>query len=217
MALESYRQKRDFTQTSEPVGGRKNSPMHRSRKLADGGLFVVQKHAALRLHYDLRLEVNGVLKSWAVPKGPSLNPKDRRLAVAVEDHPFDYANFEGTIPKGNYGAGSVIVWDRGTFESKNIEAGLKEGNIKFELKGEKLRGRWVLVRMHDNGSGETDAVNRNWLLIKERDEFANPLGDVTADLPKSVLCGKTVESIDKQEADKRTKQKAKRARADGRA
>src|ERR1700754_799186 len=153
MGLTEYKKKRSFKDTPEPTGGK--SVKHQLT-------FVIQKHAASRLHYDFRLELKGVLKSWAVPKGPSLNPKDKRLAMQVEDHPFDYADFEGVIPSG-YGAGVVMVWDRGTWtpEVDDVDAALKKGELKFRLDGVKLKGRWVLVR---TGQGKA------WLLIKHRDE-----------------------------------------------
>lgn len=162
--LKAYRAKRDFAQTAEPSGSRRvaEAPMRR---------FVIQKHAASRLHYDFRLEVDGVLKSWAVTKGPSINPRDKRLAVEVEDHPLDYGDFEGTIPKGQYGGGTVMLWDRGTWEtaSENPSQSLKKGELKFTLHGQKLQGSWVLVRMKtDRNAGHRS----NWLLIKHRDEFA---------------------------------------------
>src|ERR1700761_1322539 len=147
-ALTVYRTKRDFTKTDEPSGEHRVAPSRRLR-------FVVQKHAATRLHYDLRLEWEGVFKSWAVTKGPSLNPADKRLAVEVEDHPLDYGDFEGTIPKGEYGGGTVMLWDRGFWApSGDPEAMLKKGDLKFVLEGEKLHGGWVLVRMrHDRNAG----------------------------------------------------------------
>ncbi|MGB6201047.1 MAG: DNA ligase D [Candidatus Acidiferrales bacterium] len=158
--LREYRRKRDFSKTGEPIG--KKEPMVRNR-------FVVQKHAARRLHYDLRLEFDGVLKSWAVPKGPSLNPGDKRLAIEVEDHPLSYREFEGTIPKGNYGAGEVIVWDAGTYETEGPETAgqqYRRGEWKFKLFGKKLRGSFVLVRLRRS------ADHKEWLLIKHRDEEA---------------------------------------------
>lgn len=140
MALEAYRQKRDFSKTPEPKGS--------ARKTASASSFVVQKHDARRLHYDFRLEMDGVLKSWAVTRGPSLVPSEKRLAVHVEDHPLDYGGFEGTIPKGEYGGGAVIVWDRGTWTPLgDAKKGLAKGHLEFELDGEKLSGRWHLVRM----------------------------------------------------------------------
>ena len=160
--LSTYRKKRDFEQTAEPSGDRPVKPSERRR-------FVIQKHAATRLHYDLRLEFDGVFKSWAVTRGPSLDPHDKRLAVEVEDHPLDYGDFEGTIPKGQYGGGTVQLWDRGYWESEDPEKGFKKGDLKFTLYGDKLGGSWVLVRMrHDRDGGK----RTNWLLIKHRDEYA---------------------------------------------
>src|SRR5579864_2088408 len=161
-ALETYRAKRDFEKTEEPSGDARVAPSKARR-------FVIQKHAATRLHYDLRLEFDGVFKSWAVTRGPSLDPHDKRLAVEVEDHPLDYGDFEGTIPKGQYGGGTVQLWDRGTWESDDPERGFKKGDLKFTLHGDKLHGSWVLVRMrHDRNGGK----RTNWLLIKHRDEYA---------------------------------------------
>src|SRR5260221_9629109 len=153
--LSQYRRKRDFTKTPEPRGGRRKRAAHPLR-------FVVQKHAARRLHYDFRLEMGGVLKSWAVPKGPSLDPKVKRLAVEVEDHPLDYGDFEGTIPKDQYGGGTVQLWDRGYWipEGDPYE-GLKKGDLKFTLVGERLRGSWVLVRMRwDRKGGSREGGGR---------------------------------------------------------
>lgn len=167
MALTLYNKKRNFKETSEPEGEVKKSVS----KL----IFVVQRHKASRLHYDFRLELDGVLKSWAVPKGPSMNPKDKRLAMMVEDHPYDYKDFEGTIPEGNYGAGIVEIWDSGTYSDienslrekaeKNLRAGLKSGDFKFHLYGKKLKGEFVLVKL----KGKED---NSWLLIKHRDSYA---------------------------------------------
>jgi bifunctional non-homologous end joining protein LigD len=162
--LSTYRKKRDFEKTAEPSGEAAVAPSKQRR-------FVIQKHDASRLHYDLRLEFDGVFKSWAVTKGPSLDPHDKRLAVEVEDHPLDYGDFEGTIPKGQYGGGTVQLWDRGTWESEsgNPEQGFKKGDLKFTLHGDKLHGSWVLVRMrHDRTGGK----RTNWLLIKHRDDYA---------------------------------------------
>ena len=168
MALETYRRKRNFRSTPEPRG--KITPNGKNLS------FVVQKHAARRLHYDFRLEIGGVLASWAIPKGPSLDPKERRLAVHVEDHPLEYGKFEGTIPKGHYGAGSVELWDRGTWiPSGNPRAGLQQGKLKFHLNGKRLSGGWSLVRM---GGGSQERGKDNWLLIKERDESAADNGRV---------------------------------------
>ena len=183
-ALDRYRDKRRFDRTPEPRGG---------ETATEGRLFVVQKHAARRLHYDLRLQFGEVLKSWAVTRGPSLDPADRRLAVHVEDHPLEYGSFEGTIPKEEYGAGAVIVWDRGTWVPVGeSEEGYRNGRLKFRLAGEKLRGGWMLVRLNRRGE-RTD----NWLLIKERDVFARPgEGDaILEQAPASVLSGRLVESL----------------------
>jgi len=186
MALERYRQKRNFKLTPEPPGKLKRP------KLQDLA-FVVQKHAATRLHYDFRLELNGVFLSWAVPKGPSLDPNDKRLAVHVEDHPLEYGDFEGVIPAKQYGAGTVMVWDRGSWKPKTdpVEAYAK-GRLKFDLEGEKLSGGWNLVRSHGSKYGD-----KSWLLIKEADEFARLGSDalVTEDKPQSVLTGRTMEQI----------------------
>jgi bifunctional non-homologous end joining protein LigD len=157
-SLEPYGKTPRFPVNPEPALKRKSSKTRR--------LFVVQKHSARRLHYDFRLEVDGVLKSWAVPKGPSFDPAVKRLAVAVEDHPLDYADFEGVIPEGQYGAGTVAVWDHGNYEPKDdtdVAAALAEGELKFELEGRKLKGIWVLVRMR----------GKNWLLIKHQDRYAS--------------------------------------------
>ena len=159
MPLTAYRRKRDFKVTPEPKG--------KARHSRKGALYVIQKHAASHLHYDFRLELDGVLKSWAVPKGPSLDPGDKRLAVEVEDHPLEYGSFEGTIPKGQYGAGKVVIWDRGTWTPLvDPHEGLRRGNLEFELHGKKLSGRWALIRM--SGRAGEDG-KKNWLLIKERD------------------------------------------------
>lgn len=155
--------------------------------------FVVHKHHARSLHYDLRLESGGVMKSWAVPKGPSLDPADKRLAVEVEDHPLDYGGFEGVIPEGEYGAGRVIIWDRGTFEARpdgeTFEEMLQRGAAKFVLRGEKLRGGFALVRTRWAGR------KNNWLLIKEKDGEARPGTDITAESPLSVVTGRDVEEL----------------------
>ena len=159
-SLTTYRKKRDFEKTSEPSGDVQVAPSTQRR-------FVIQKHDASRLHYDLRLEFDGVFKSWAVTKGPSLDPSDKRLAVEVEDHPLDYGDFEGTIPEGQYGGGTVLLWDRGYWESDDPARGFKKGDLKFTLHGEKLHGSWVLVRMRNDRDG---GKRTNWLLIKHRDD-----------------------------------------------
>jgi len=204
-SLSTYRKKRDFGITSEPRG----EVAHAGKALA----FVIQKHAATRLHYDFRLELDGTLKSWAVPKGPSLDPKVRRMAVHVEDHPISYGGFEGVIPKGQYGAGTVIVWDRGTWVAlEDPREGYRRGKLKFELHGEKLHGRWTLVRMH----GREGERQEPWLLIKENDEEARPASeyDIVEDLPDSVLT-KPKASTKNTKSTKDTKKavKAKKARS----
>lgn len=190
--LAKYRAKRDFAVTPEPAG----SPSQRRARPGRHALsFVIQKHAATRLHYDFRLELDGVLKSWAVAKGPSYNPADKRLAVQVEDHPFEYRDFEGIIPKGQYGGGTVVVWDRGTWEPLgDAHEGLRNGNLKFTLHGEKLRGNWVLVRMHGSYGNPSKP---NWLLIKERDEEARGASDppITEAEPNSVLSGRDLDAV----------------------
>jgi bifunctional non-homologous end joining protein LigD len=184
--LSTYRKKRDFEKTAEPSGEVAVAPSKRRR-------FVIQKHDATRLHYDLRLEFDGVFKSWAVTRGPSLDPHDKRLAVEVEDHPLDYGDFEGTIPKGQYGGGTVQLWDRGYWESPDPEKGFKKGDLKFTLDGEKLHGSWVLVRMrHDRNGGK----RTNWLLIKHRDEYArDDKGDIILKEDKSVASGRAMSEI----------------------
>ncbi len=184
--LSTYRKKRDFEKTAEPSGETPVAPSKRRR-------FVIQKHDASRLHYDLRLESDGVFKSWAVTKGPSLDPHDKRLAVEVEDHPLDYGDFEGTIPKGQYGGGTVQLWDRGYWESDDPERGYKKGDLKFTLHGNKLHGSWVLVRMRNDRTG---GKRTNWLLIKHRDEFAKE-GNANniLDADRSVASGRTMEQI----------------------
>jgi bifunctional non-homologous end joining protein LigD len=157
-----------------------------------GNRYVIQKHAARRLHYDLRLELDGVMKSWAVTKGPSLVPGTKRLAVQVEDHPIDYNTFEGTIPKGEYGAGTVLVWDRGRwFPEGDPHQGLKKGDLAFRLEGEKLKGRWHLVRMR----GKPNETRKNWLLIKAHDQWARSAKDpdILEQSPRSVVSGQSIE------------------------
>jgi bifunctional non-homologous end joining protein LigD len=179
--LAAYNAKRNFESSPEPAGSpRPKVAKKKKREL----IFCVQKHLASHLHYDFRLEHNGVLLSWAVPKGPSLNPKDKRLAMRVEDHPFDYADFEGVIPEG-YGAGIVMVWDKGTWapepEFEDLDTALVNGELKFRLEGVKLKGSWVLVRTHSDGYPE----GRTWLLIKHRDQWAGEI-DVVEAAPDSV-------------------------------
>lgn len=187
--LERYNAMRDFEATAEPRG----------RVAAEGGQsFVVQKHHARRLHYDFRLELDGVLKSWAVPRGPSLSPKEKRLAVETEDHPVDYRDFEGTIPKGQYGAGAVIVWDRGTWTSNgDPHEGLRKGHLEFSLEGEKLRGRYTLIRLAPKKDADRPS-DRAWLLVKRSDAHAREgdEADVVTAHPESILSGHTIEDVE---------------------
>jgi len=181
-SLAKYKAKRDFELTDEPSD--------KSKLKTTGHDFVIQKHAARRLHYDFRLELDGVLLSWSVPKGPSLDPGDRRLAVRTEDHPLAYADFEGTIPKGQYGGGTVVVWDRGTWQPEgDARKGLEKGRLSFSLAGEKLHGKWHLVRTRGDGKAET------WLLFKSKDEAANDKLDITESKPASVVTGRTIEQV----------------------
>ena len=184
--LSTYRKKRDFGKTSEPSGDVRVAPAKQRR-------FVIQKHDATRLHYDLRLEFDGVFKSWAVTRGPSLDPHDKRLAVEVEDHPLDYGDFEGTIPESEYGGGTVMLWDRGTWESDDPERGFRKGDLKFILHGDKLHGSWVLVRMKGDRYG---GKRTNWLLIKHRDEYAEEgeANDILEE-DRSVASGRTMAQI----------------------
>ena len=193
-ALSTYQAKRDFTKTAEPSGKNKVAPSERLR-------FVIQKHDATRLHYDFRLEHEGVMLSWAVTRGPSLDPHERRLAVEVEPHPLDYGDFEGTIPKGEYGGGTVMLWDRGFWAPEpgmTVAQGLKKGDLKFVLEGERLHGGWVLVRMdHDRDAKPGKKSRTNWLLIKHRDGTEHD-GDHDALLTgnaSSVASGRSMEEI----------------------
>jgi len=201
MALEDYKHKRDFSKTPEPVGTVK-------RRKTKGRFFCVQKHLASQLHYDFRLEHNGVLLSWAVPKGPSLDPRTKRLAMHVEDHPREYGDFEGVIPEG-YGAGIVMLWDRGTWtpEVDDVDAALAKGDLKFTLDGYKLKGSWVLVRTsgrygHRRSTGtraEGAGGSRSWLLIKHRDDWSGDL-DIATFAPRSVKSNGDFEDILAEEA-----------------
>lgn len=191
MTLDKYNQKRNFNFTGEPKGEKENSQ--------NDLIFVVQEHAASHLHYDFRLELNGVLKSWAIPKGPSMNPNDKRLAIMVEDHPYTYKDFEGTIPKGNYGAGTVIVWDNGTYtlleeQSKvvtenKLKADLEKGHLSFILKGKKLKGEFSLVKLNSE-------QDNSWLLIKKNDSYATDIDILKKD--KSVISKATLEDLEKK-------------------
>jgi bifunctional non-homologous end joining protein LigD len=186
--LAEYKRKRDFSRTAEPEG---KTAQKRGRALR----FVVQKHAASHLHYDFRLELDGVMKSWAVPKGPSYDPSVKRLAMEVEDHPIEYNTFEGTIPKGQYGGGTVMLWDRGTYEpeagggEEALRDGYERGDLKIVMHGERLIGGWVLVRMKRPGA------RSQWLLIKHRDEYATTKLDVTEKVQTSVTTGRTMDEI----------------------
>jgi DNA ligase D-like protein (predicted 3'-phosphoesterase) len=190
MILNKYNQKRNFNATAEPEGAIKKSTTEL--------VFVVQKHAASHLHYDFRLEMDGVLKSWAIPKGPSMNPADKRLAIMVEDHPFDYKDFEGTIPDGNYGAGTVMIWDNGTFTlageegadnvEKKLKSDLEKGHLSFVLNGKKLKGEFALVEL------KTKQEN-SWLLIKKNDQYAS--NDDVLEQDRSVISNRTLESLEK--------------------
>src|SRR5437588_912273 len=183
--LKKYRTMRDFGATPEPSGGKP--------KRTHLPIFVIQKHQASRLHYDFRLEMEGVLKSWAVPKGPSYDPAVKRLAMMTEDHPYDYADFEGVIPAGNYGAGNVIVWDNGTFELTEPDDGVKgirQGKLAFKMYGKKMFGEWALVKI----KGRSPKGNE-WLLLKHRDGYANAEIAVTEVAPQSVVSGKRVDEI----------------------
>jgi len=188
--LKTYRDRRDFRRSPEPSG-------KAGRKLSSRPIFVVQKHDASSLHYDFRLEIDGVLTSWAVPKGPSPDPRVRRLAIATEDHPLDYADFEGVIPEGEYGGGTVLVWDAGTYRNcseddngrpMSATRALSSGKLRVELWGKKLRGVWVLVKMQD---GDKD----QWLLIKERDSHADGRRNPVNSQPHSVLSGRTLYQV----------------------
>lgn len=201
--LEEYRRKRDFSRTKEPAGAgrRKGSADEGSQR------FVIQKHDARNLHYDFRLEIDGVLVSWAVPKGPSTDPRDKRLAVRTEDHPLDYADFEGTIAAGEYGGGTVLVWDRGTFRNLKEEGGvtladaLADGHLTVWLEGDKLRGGYALTQTNMRGDP------KNWLLVKMDDDEADARRNPTSTQPDSVVTGRSLEQVaaaaedDAEEAD----------------
>jgi bifunctional non-homologous end joining protein LigD len=191
MALEKYRKKRNFEVSPEPRG--ETTGHKKSREL----LYVIQKHRASQLHYDFRLEANGVLLSWAIPKGPSLDPAVKRLAMRVEDHPVEYGSFEGAIPEGEYGGGTVMLWDRGTWKpegDEDVTTSLRKGSLKFILHGKKLRGSWALVRTKGYGGRSKDA----WLLIKHRDAYASKK-NITLDKPYSVLTKRSLADIARDE------------------
>jgi bifunctional non-homologous end joining protein LigD len=186
MTLKEYKKKRHFSVSPEPSGKTSAS------KKQDDLVYVIQKHRATQLHYDFRLEWNGVLLSWAVPKGPSLDSSVKRLAMQVEDHPVEYANFEGVIPEGEYGGGTVMIWDQGTWTPvfPDVDAALAKGDFKFNLHGKKLKGSWVLVRTHGWGSSS----GKSWLLIKHRDKFT-VTKDVTLEKPRSIVSNKLLAEI----------------------
>lgn len=180
--LKKYTQKRDFALTPEPRG-----PLQKQQLKKDKAIFVVQEHHASHLHYDFRLELDGVLKSWAIPKGPSLNPEDKRLAVEVEDHPLDYANFHGTIPQGQYGGGEVYIWDKGTWQvDGDAHSGLEKGKLEFTLRGKKLKGHFVLVRMPNKISDKKKDTKHNWLLMKRADEEADKYFEIESVAKKKI-------------------------------
>jgi DNA ligase D-like protein (predicted 3'-phosphoesterase) len=191
MSRKDYDSKRDFSKTPEPRGGKR-----RRRDDGDAPIFVIQKHDASTLHYDFRLEIDGVLKSWAVPKGPSTDPREKRLAIPTEDHPMDYADFEGVIPEGQYGAGTVLIWDRGTFRNitekdgriRSAKRALADGHLLVELHGEKLRGGYALQR---TGAGD----EANWLLVKMKDEDADARRNPVSTEPASVASGRRLKEI----------------------
>ncbi|HZT64538.1 MAG TPA: DNA polymerase ligase N-terminal domain-containing protein [Acidimicrobiales bacterium] len=206
--LEEYRRKRDFSETAEPSGegdrGRPPAPRPAlPPDLPEGvetGSFVVQQHGARRLHWDFRLEVGGVLKSWAVPRGPSTNPAEKRLAVPTEDHPLDYQHYEGVIPRGNYGAGPSLIWDRGTYVNIShdrrgrpvpMDKALAKGHVSVWLAGEKLAGGWSLTRIE----GDSTAGKQAWLLVKRADPAADAERDIVEDSPRSVVSGRTLEEL----------------------
>lgn len=189
MGLAEYRKKRRFDVTAEPAGAK--TPRKAKKKLS----YVIQKHRATALHYDFRLEWKGVLLSWAVPKGPSLDPSVKRMAMPTEDHPIEYAKFEGIIPEGEYGGGTVMIWDAGTWtpESPDVDAALKKGDLKFTLEGRKLHGSWVLVRIRAREGGRPP-----WLLIKHRDEFASKV-DIAEEEPRSIVSKRILAEIARDE------------------
>lgn len=182
--LENYNKKRDFSKTPEPEG----------KNFKKANIFVIQKHNASHLHYDFRLQIGNVLKSWAIPKGPTLNPKDKRLAIETEDHPLEYAGFEGIIPEGSYGGGTVIVWDNGKYENikpYDIKKSYDDGRIEVSLKGQKLHGNFALVRLKGQISEKS-----KWMFIKMRDKFANYDIDITKNRPESIITQKTIEDLE---------------------
>ena len=186
--LKEYRQKRDLRKTGEPGPGKR-------KKKARSAIYAIQKHNASNLHYDLRLESGGVLKSWAIPKGPSTDPSEKKLALPTEDHPVEYADFEGTIPEGEYGAGTVIVWDSGTYrkleKDRSIQDDLDKGKLEIFIEGKKLKGAYVLLRT--GGKNNDDA---RWLFVKMKDKYADARRNPVSTQPESVLSGKTIEDLE---------------------
>ena len=197
--LTEYRKKRDFGRTAEPAGGAGGSAKKKRRSTSTLA-FVIQKHAASHLHYDLRLELDGVMKSWAVPKGPAPDPSIKRLAMQVEDHPIEYNTFEGTIPQGEYGGGTVMLWDRGTYEPEKgggedgVREGYRKGDLKIVFHGKRMKGSWVLVRTRGWGGGGSGG-KPSWLLIKHRDEYAEAGDALVERFTTSVVSKKTMEQI----------------------
>lgn len=198
MGNKEYKDKRDFQKTGEPKGGSGKSE-------SDEPIFVIQKHDSSNLHYDFRIEINGTLKSWSVPKGPSTNPKEKRMAIPTEDHPLKYAGFEGVIPEGEYGAGTVMIWDKGTFENikeddegepVDLKKSYEQGTVEIYLKGEKLEGGYALIKMNSGN------MKGNWLLIKKDDEEADARRNPVSTEKKSVKTGRTLKEIEKEESDK---------------
>jgi len=195
MGLTEYQRKRRFGVTPEPSGEKTRASAKKTKKKTALG-YVIQKHRATALHYDFRLEWNGVLLSWAVPKGPALDPSVKRMAMPTEDHPIEYAKFEGIIPEGEYGGGTVMIWDNGTWtpEVPDVDAALKKGELKFSLNGKKLKGSWVLVRLRPRG----DEKRAGWLLIKHRDEYASTK-DIAEEEPRSVVSKRILIEIARDE------------------
>jgi len=190
MNLKDYRKKRNFNSTTEPLERKKDNRRHKN-------LFVIQKHKATQLHYDFRIEIDHVLVSWAVPKGPSTDPKEKNLAIRTEDHPLEYANFEGIIPEDQYGGGTVIVWDKGNYENQadvNMSEALREGKIKIWLKGKKIQGGYHLIRIKN-----TKKNQEQWLLMKSKDNEADARRNPTATQPESVISNMTIEQIEKND------------------
>jgi len=190
MNLKDYRKKRNFNSTTEPLERKKDNRRHKN-------LFVIQKHKATQLHYDFRIEIDHVLVSWAVPKGPSTDPKEKNLAIRTEDHPLEYANFEGIIPEDQYGGGTVIVWDKGNYENQadvNMSEALREGKIKIWLRGKKIQGGYHLIRIKN-----TKKNQEKWLLMKSKDNEADARRNPTTTQPESVISNMTIEQIEKND------------------